>query len=179
MAHPYKLYSRLGAENLEIAGVALAATATEINRATDVSARKVAAGASLALTVAAHEGKIIELDTLAGSVVTLPAATGSGARFTVVVKALATSNSHKIQVANGTDVLRGTVQSVDSDSSDAVASWGTTSTSDTITLNRSTTGSVYVGETFEFIDAAAGFWSVSGWFAATSAPATPFSAAVS
>lgn len=179
MSERYRSFGRLNVENLEIAGVALNATALELNRTADVSARKVAAGSALTLTVAAHDGKIIELDTAAGSTVTLPAATGSGARFTVVVKTLATSNSHKIQVANATDVMRGVVHSVDSDSSDVVAPFGATPTSDTITLNRSTTGSVQIGEAFEFIDTAAGFWSVSGWYAATGSPATPFSAAVS
>lgn len=179
MSERFRSFGRLNAENLEIAGVALAATATELNRIADISARKVAAGSSLALTLAAHADKVIELDTATGSTVTLPAATGSGARYTVVVTVLATSNSHKIQVANATDVLRGTVQSIDSDTSDAVASWGTTSTSDTITLNRSTTGSVYIGETFEFVDVKTGFYSVSGFFGATGEPATPFSAAVS
>ena len=179
MGYPYKSYDRLNAENLEIAGTALAATATEINRMADISARMVAAGSSLALTLAAHAGKTIQLDTAAGSTVTLPAATGSGAVYRFVVTVLATSNSHKIQVANATDVMRGVVHSVDSDSSDVVAPFGTTSTSDTITLNRSTTGSVYIGEMFELTDVKAGFWAVTGWYGATGSPETPFSAAVS
>lgn len=177
MAHPYKLYSRLGAENLEIAGVAVAATALEINRAADLSARMVAAGSTLAVTLAAHAGKTIQLDTAAGSVCTLPAATGSGAVYRFVVTVLATTNSHKIQVT-GTDVMRGVVHSIDTDTSNTAASWGTTSTSDTITLNRSTTGSVYIGEMFELTDTKVGFWTVTGWFAATGDPATPFTAAV-
>lgn len=166
-------------DTLSIAGTTVNATATEINNAVDVSARMVAAGATLTLTQATHAGKTIQLDTAAGSVVTLPAATGSGAKYEFVVTVLATSNSHKIQVANATDVMRGIVWSVDTDTSEAVAGWGTTSTSDTITLNRSTTGSVYIGEKIVLTDAKAGFWTVEGWFAATGTPATPFSAAVS
>lgn len=135
-------------------------------------------GAARTLT-ADDAGKIIQLDTLAGSVATLPAAIGSGALFTFVVSVLATSNSHKIQVANATDVMRGVVASVDTDSSDAVAFFAAATASDTITLNRSTTGSVSIGETFRLRDVKAGFWQVEGWYGATGSPATPFSAAVS
>lgn len=158
----------------------VAATAAEINNATDISARMVAAGGTLAVTEALHAGKTIKLDTAAGSVCTLPAATGSGAVYKFVVTVLATSNSHiiKVNATPGTDVLRGTLMSVDSDSSDAAAPFATTSTSDTITLNRSTTGSVYIGETIEITDVKAGFFSVSGWYGATGSVATPFSAAV-
>ena len=91
--------SHLKAENITFGGTAINATAAEINRTCDVSARLVAAGATLTVTTALHDNKTILLDTLAGSVCTLPAASGSGARFKFVVKAKATSNSHKIQVA--------------------------------------------------------------------------------
>src|SRR5882672_2916055 len=65
------------------------ATATEINRATDVSARLVTAGATLAVTEALHDMKTILLNSLGGSVCTLPASTGSGARFRFKVSVLA------------------------------------------------------------------------------------------
>lgn len=136
-----------------------------------------AAGSARTLT-ADDSGKIVQLDTLAGSTVTLPAALGTGNIYTCVVTVLATSNSHKIQVANATDVMRGVVASVDTDTSDAVAFFAAATASDTITLNRSTTGSVSIGETFRLRDVKAGFWQVEGWYGATGTPATPFSAAV-
>ena len=154
------------------------ATAGEIDNECDISARMVAAGSTLAVTEALHAGKVIKLDTAAGSVCTLPAATGSGAVYTFVVTVLATSNSHIIKVANATDVMRGYILNTDSDSSDAFTGFNTTSTSDTITLNRSTTGSVYIGEEIEIRDIKAGFFGVKGWVASTGSPATPFSAAV-
>lgn len=175
---PYRNYNRLGVEHLEIGGTEVAATAAELNNVADVSARAVSAGSTLTLVEATHQGKLIKLDTATGSVVTLPAATGSGAIYRFAVTVLATSNSHKIQVANSTDVLRGFMLNTDSDTSDAFTGFNTTSTSDTITLNRSTTGSVYIGEHIEIQDIKAGFFSVRGWFAATGSPATPFSAAV-
>lgn len=157
---------------------ATSATAAEINRAADVSERAVLAGSSLSVTTALHDKKLILLDQAAGSTCTLPAASGSGAKFCFAVHTLATSNSHIIKVANATDVMRGFALNTDSDSSDAFAGFNTTNTSDTITLNRSTTGSVYIGEYFELTDIKTGFWSVMGWYAATGAPATPFSATV-
>ena len=60
------------------------------------------------------------------------------------------------------------------------ANSGTVSTnSDTITLNRSTTGSVTLGEWLEVEDIAANTWAVNGMLSATGAAfATPFTAAV-
>jgi hypothetical protein len=114
------------------------------------AARYVAAGSTKTLTVAANNRQTIKLDTATGSVVTLPAATGSGAKFKFLVTVKATSNSHVIQVANASDFMIGTIEGV-SDDPATVKGWiaansGTVGTnSDTITLNRSTTGSVSVG----------------------------------
>lgn len=160
------------------AAVAVSATPAEINRVADVSGRLVPAGATLAVTEALHDGKTILLDTLAGSVCTLPPATGSGAKFKFVVSVLATSASHKIQVTTD-DTMKGTVLVVDTDTAGTVTGFATASTSDTITLNRSTNGSVTVGEWIECEDIAADVWAVSGVISNTGNGATPFSAAVS
>lgn len=143
----------------------------------------IAAGATKTL-VAADAGKIIQLDTLAGSVVTLPAATGTGRRYRFYVSVLATSNSHKIQVANATDFFVGIISTVSDDAGAALkgyaaANSGTVATnSDTITLNRTTTGSVSVGEFIEVEDVATATWNVRGVTSSTGTEATPFSAAV-
>ena len=115
------------------------ATATEVNRTCDVSGRLVAAGGTLAVTEAAHDGKTILLDTAAGSVCTLPAATGSGARFRFVISVIATSNSHIIKVT-GNDVMYGMAIALQ-DGGDTMVAFETAVDSDTITLNRTTTGS--------------------------------------
>lgn len=139
----------------------------------------VAAGSTLTLTVNDHDGKCIKLDTLAGSVVTLPAATGSGARFRFVVTVKATSNSHKIQVANANDTMQGIILTRDDTSDNAQAfDADATAGADTITLNRSTFGSVVKGEWIEVEDIAANVWQVTGLIANTGTAATPFSAAV-
>lgn len=154
------------------------ATIRQVGRNCRVDQRLVAAGSTLTLTQAEHEGRTICLDTAAGSTVTLPQATGSGAIYKFVVSVIATSNSHIIKVANATDVIQGLVF-VATTSSDNAEVFQTSATSDTITLNRTTTGSVIRGEWFELIDAVSGVFLCKGMTSATGTEATPFSAAVS
>lgn len=161
-----------------INGTTLDATALEINRVADLSARLIAAGADETATLAAHGDRIILLDTAAGSTVTLPAAAGTGVKIKCIISAIATSNSHIIKVANGSDTIKGAVIIADQDTAGTVTAFVTASDSDTITLNRSTTGSVTVGEWIELVDIAANVWAVSGVLTNTGSGATPFSAAV-
>jgi hypothetical protein len=163
---------------------AVTATAAEINRVAKNSTRVgISAGATLAVTQALHDGKVINLDTAAGSVCTLPAATGSGAKFKFLVSVLATSNSHVVKVANATDFFIGTIAGV-SDDPATVKGWiaansGTVATnSDTVTLNRGTTGSVSLGEYIDVQDVAANTWSINGMITQTGTESTPFSAGV-
>lgn len=138
-----------------------------------------AAGATKTLTAAANNNGTILLDTAAGSVVTLPAATGSGAKFRFVVSVLATSNSHIVKVANASDTMIGIIQGHRVDTGNAVLGFAAGATDDTITLNRTTTGSVSKGEWIEVEDVAANKWAVTGMLSATGAAfATPFSATV-
>lgn len=155
----------------------LSASIAEVNRVADVSGRLVAAGSSLSVTEALHDGKTILLDTLTGSTCTLPAATGSGARFKFVVSVLATSNSHVVKVT-GTDIIQGIVNTIDTDTAGTTTGYATASDSDTITLNRTTMGSTMRGEWLELEDIASGVWAVRGQLANTSNGASPFSAGV-
>lgn len=167
-----------GANTPGSTGTQLTATGAEVNRNTDASGRMVAAGGTLTLTEATHEGKIIALDTAAGSVVTLPASTGGGGVYKFLVTVTATSNSHIIKVANATDEMRGFVIQ---DASEATAPniWWAADNDDTITLNRSTSGLAAQGEYFEIVDAVLNHWYVRGFSQASGAEATPFSAGVS
>lgn len=153
------------------------ATSAEITRNVDTSARLVAAGSTLAMTEAAHEGKIICLDTATGSVVTLPASTGGGAVYRLLVTVTATSNSHIIKVANASDEFRGYVVQ-DSDTATAPNIWWAADNDDTITLNRTTTGLAAQGEYFDIVDAVLNHYYVRGYSQASGIEATPFSAAV-
>jgi hypothetical protein len=113
----------------------------------------------------------------AGIVMTLPASTGNGTKFKIEVQTTITSNSLIVQVANATDVMTGTAL-VAQDAADTAVIFETASTSDTITMNGTTTGGIR-GDIIELEDVAAGFWSVSITASATGTEATPFSAAVS
>jgi len=138
---------------------ATTATAVEITNACDVSTRKVAAGSTLAVTAAAHDGKLIALDTATGSVCTLPAATGSGAIFRFCVSVKATSNAHIVKVTT-TDTFTGSVNLLDNDAA-AQTAYAASGTDDTLTWNGTTTGG-QVGDYVEFIDILAAVWSVHG-----------------
>lgn len=128
-------------------------------------------------------GPALGLNAAAGLTATLPAAVGSGDTYYFRVAALATSSSYIIKVASATDFFTGVIMSERTDTNVALgfaaANSGTVATnSDTITLNRTTTGSVAVGEWIEVVDVAAATWQVRGMTAATTAQATPFSATV-
>jgi hypothetical protein len=163
----------------KLAGVDVTATVAAL---ANNAARYVGAGSTLALT-AANDKQTIKLDTATGSVVTLPAATGSGLKFKFLVTVKATSGNHVVQVANASDFMIGTIAGV-SDDPATVKGWiaansGTVATnSDTITLNRSTTGSVSVGEYITVEDIAANTWAIEGMITQSGTEATPFSAAV-
>ena len=124
-----------------------------------------------------EDNKYILLDTAAGSIVTLPTATGSGVQYRILVTVTATSNSHVIKVGNTTDEMRGYVVQ-DSDTATAPNTWWAADNDDTITLNRTTTGLAAQGEYFDIIDVASGHWFVRGYSQASGTEATPFSATV-
>lgn len=147
---------------------------------TGLAARLVAGGSATTLTVADHEGKTILLDTLAGTTITLPAATGSGAKFRFVVSVVNTSNSHVIEVADATDIMYGNIiANSTGDTPDLAQPWPTAADSDTITLNGTTTGGLAIGDWIEVEDIKANAWAVTGVVTASGTEATPFSAAVS
>lgn len=126
----------------------------------------------------AHDGRTLLLGALAGTIVTLPTSVGLGAKYLFKVGTLATSNSHIIKVGNATDIIQGTVSVVDTDTAGTVTGFATAADSDTITLNRTTTGSVMRGEWIEIEDTAKGVFTVRGVLSNTASGATPFSATV-
>lgn len=126
---------------------------------------------------ASDAGTTLLVNAAAGLTLTLPAASGTGRSYKIVIGTTVTSNSVVIQVANASDVMTGlTISAADTDSS--VNGWETAATSDTITLNGTTTGGIK-GDMFELIDVADNTWAVQGRTSSTGIEATPFSAAVS
>lgn len=154
-----------------------AASSTFNSLGTTGGTAPIAGGATQTLT-SASAGKTINLDTAAGSVITLPAATGSGALYRFVVSVLATSNSHIVKVGNVSDAMQGIILSMDDTAANSVGFAAVAGTDDTITLNRSTTGSVTIGEQFEIRDFAVNRFQVTGVVSNTGTPATMFSATV-
>ncbi len=134
---------------------------------------------STTITKALHDGEILLMTgTGAAYTQTLPAATGSGARFRFVVGAVNTSN-HLIKVT-GDDVMYGNIHTNSTgDTPDLAQPWPTAVDSDTITLNGTTTGGQAIGDVIDLIDIATDKWMVLGFTTTSGAEATPFSATVS
>jgi hypothetical protein len=135
------------------------------------------ATSTLTVTRDEHDSRTITLDRVAGSTITLPQATGSGAKYRFAVKTTVTSNGYIIKVANATDVFTGRAL-VCQDGGDTVVGFETAASSDTITLNGTTTGG-YRGDVVEIEDIASGLFLVKVSASATGTEATPFSATVS
>lgn len=156
---------------------ALAASVEEINRVADVSARIVnCTAATLAISAALHEGKIVTLNKANGQAVTLPAATGSGAKYRFFIGTTITSVGTTVKVV-GNDTMVGLAKLLP-DSGTTGLIYATAADSDTITLDGSTTGGVK-GMFIDLIDIAADTWAVLVEGIATGNEATPFSATVS
>ena len=144
-----------------------------------IRSEPIAAGATLAMTEEKHSGKTILFDTAAGSICTLPPSTGKGAIYRFAIKTKATTNSHIVKVENADDSFVGGVQTVSDDAGAAVKGYFAASGDDTLTLNRTTTGSVSNGEFVEVQDIEEGKYLVRGFTSSSGTEATPFSATVS
>jgi hypothetical protein len=165
----------LSVANIASLGGALTATAAEINRTCKNSTRPVAAGAaSLTVTQALHDGKTILLDQATGVAVTLPAMTGSGAkyRFALTVN---TSGGSQVITATGAHLFGslaiGDDTGVGTLFTNRLANSAGGST--TITLDGSTKGG-RKGDWLEIHDVATGIGMVRGQLNASGTEATPF-----
>jgi hypothetical protein len=134
------------------------------------------------ITQIEHAGRVNLLGEVGGNALvtlTLPAATGSGLEYKFIVSVVNTS-SYKIQVADATDTIDGSVNILDADAN-AQTAFVTAAASDTVTLNGTTSGGGSIGDTLTLTDIAANQYAIEGQLvcAAGSNPATPFTAAVS
>jgi hypothetical protein len=161
--------------SLTIAGVALAASAAELNRVAQRSSRIVPCTAStLAVTEALHDGKTIMLDRAAGIAVTLPAA-AAGLRFRFIVKTTFTGAA-SIKSATGADIMIGHAL-MGNDSDNTVVDWQSiaATTNDTIDLfgTANSTGGM-AGQEIEIVGLDTNLWYVSIRGDAAGTEATPF-----
>ena len=120
-------------------------------------------------------GTVVNLSAAAGLTVTLPDSSGKGDTYELFVVTTVTSNSYIIQVANSTDIMQGVIHLT---TDIAGSSLPDASTTDTITMNGSTTGGVK-GSWIRLKDVSSGVWQLDGGLVCTGTEATPFSAAVS
>src|SRR6266404_1590783 len=168
----------LGGEDVLVRNLYTGATAA--GQGTSRVSAIVAGGSTITLT-SAHAGSQINLDTLTGTTATLPAATGTGNTYKFVVTVLATSNSHVITTNNANDYFIGSITSTLAGTPTTNNIWPANAIAldtDTITLNRTTTGSVMLGEWITCQDIATNVWLVNGIIAQSGTAATPFTDAV-
>lgn len=165
------------ADTLQINGTTVNSTAAELDAECDVSTRLVSAtAATLAVTAASHGGRIVVFNRAAGVTATLPAATGSGNVYRFTTGTAVTSNNNIIKVADNSDVMSGSLYVTDQ-AAGTGTEFSTTTTSDTITMNGSTSGGL-VGGILTLIDIAADRYAIHGNIIATGIEVTPFSATV-
>lgn len=131
---------------------------------------------TLTITQALHGNRMVTVSSAAPIAVTLPQATGTGAVYKFQMQVAATGTSSTIKVANATDVMQGVSWCLTTSAANVVG-YGTSATSDTISLNGTTTGGV-VGDIIEITDIKTGFFSVKMFSSPTGTTATPFSATV-
>lgn len=151
------------------------ATPAEINATSDASVRVVTTTATaLSLTVTQHAERVVLVNTnsTVANTLTLPVATGSGVKFTVV-NGIAQTQGTVVVAANGTDVMKGVAIVAGTTTADAEA-FVASATSDKVTLNLTTTGGLG-GDKIECIDIAANTWQVDVKCIGSGTLATPFS----
>jgi hypothetical protein len=131
---------------------------------------------SIALTTTAtlnqdtHAETLIVINSTTGFTITMPAATGTGARYRFV-QAVTVGSGTQVIAAAGTDVLMGTV-AIATDIAGVTVP--TTASSDKISFSGSTTGGL-LGTYVELTDVASGKWLITGTLVSSGAEATPFS----
>ena len=136
------------------------------------------AGTALNLTAALHAGKVVYVTDVACDY-RLPAATGTGNKYTVVLGATQTGASTiKVNATPGTDTMIGNAV-LFNDSAVTTEGYTAGATADTIDLlgTSNSTGGM-IGALYEFIDIASGLWHVNIVSDAGGTEATPFSATV-
>lgn len=136
----------------------------------------VACGATCTLT-GANNGAVILFNRAAGSVATLPAATGSGNTFHFITSVALTSNVYQVNTASGSDTYTGIFVGQNT-SSLAIVSFVPSAGNDKLALDGAHQGGAagVPGEYFTLVDIATNKWMVYATFVfCSNACSTPFS----
>lgn len=145
---------------------------TEVYNAAFNGIAPVAVTASVTLAQGTHSNRVTTLSAAAGLAVTLPAATGTGDTYELVVITTITSNTTTVTCA-GSDAMQGQAI-VLSDGAAAVLAYDAAGTATVLTMNGTTQGG-YVGHRITLKDIATAKWLVTSIGKATGTEATPFS----
>lgn len=127
---------------------------------------------TVTITRASHDLKTILLNRAAGITATLPAPTGSGAKYRFVIPT-SLSGTTKIKVPTTTDRITGRIMVDASLASNAPTGFSAGSTADTISLNGTTTGGKK-GDCIEIEDVGTNLYLATGMIQSTGVSATPF-----
>ncbi len=155
----------------------LTATGLELNRTSDVSERLVDFAATTAVTIDDHDGRTILMGAAATEVsATLPAATGSGARFRFVIGAN-NSESYIIDAETNPSVFVGTIMTAKTDDSPfpSATPWVAT-VGDAfvkVDMNSTTTGG-NPGDWIELEDIDTGIYQITGCTTSSGSIQSPF-----
>lgn len=155
----------------------LTVTTMLINQGVSVNAPINVTTSTLVLTDALHSGRIVTINRAAGCAMTLPAATGSGATFTIIVGTTITSIGLTVKVANVSDAMIGNQFSISDNSAAVLGYVAAANSDDTITFNGTTQGG-YAGDIIQIRDVATNQFQVLIHNKATGTEATCFSATV-
>jgi hypothetical protein len=138
----------------------------------------VACGATCTLGTA-NVRAITKLDTAAGSVATLPAATGTGTTYSMVVTTAVSSNADKVLLTTVTDTIIGTA--VGENAGTAKVFVGNASTYHSLQMPFAGTqpSGGFVGDEINCTDIASTIWFCNVKYQAGTTPTTPYSASTS
>lgn len=153
-----------------------AVTFVHVTNGSLISPLPQAVGATLTITDS-MSGRPILLDTAAGSVATLPPATGSGSKYRFIVSTTVTSNSHKVLAASVSDFITGIAMGYTGSTAKIFGSNGATNHSLQMPSAGTNPSGGFIGDYFELIDIGANLWECSGMYQAGVTPTTPFSTA--
>lgn len=146
-----------------------------ISSAAIVGPPAIACGATCTIG-GANAGNYTRLDTAAGSVATLPAATNQGTTYKFYVSVATTSNAHKILTNPITDTIIGTA--IGENAGTAKVFVGNAGTFHSIQMPFAGTqpSGGFIGDTIVCTDVASGIWKCDITYQAGTTPTTPYSA---
>lgn len=158
-------------------GLPVATVSTTELAALDTNTRIVTTTATaLSLTVTEHAERVVLINTnsTVANTFTLPLATGSGVKMTLINNIAQTQGSIVVAANGTTNTLKGSAIIADTTAETAMG-FLTSASSDKISLNRTTTGGLGPGEIVECWDTASGVWTVQARLMGSGTLATPFS----